>query len=194
MKVSSVFLLIFSFSAGCSQNVWADSMREREAYAQKEAEKMLDTETIRSPYYAKILYRSLNEGNEKDNQNKQEIMTVLQQSMGYTPEEFKELTDNFEKNPPIKYTKSKLSPEQIKENPINVFYQLSIQKELNPAFFKTESANLKKNNSQTALLPQSSSQKEIQQNSSSVIRLKTITSSEHRLGKKSFKINPDQFY
>lgn len=161
-----------------------------------EAKKMLDTEIIRSPYYSKILYRSLKEEAEKNNQNKTEIMSVLKQTMNYSEEELKELSENFEKNPPINYNPDKVNSEQrmalIKSNPVEAFYQLSVQKELNPSFFKTLEQTERKYESSFSTVSTVKPSKALE--ASSIIPLSVRQKEIKRLGKKSFKINPDLFY
>lgn len=195
MKVSSIFLFVFSFAVSCSQNVFALATDEHEASTQKEIKKLLDTETIKSPYYTKILYRSQKEEAQKNNQNKDEIIKVLQQTIDYTPEEIKSLTENFETNPPINYNASQVTAEKIKNNPVDAFYQLSVGKDFNPDFFKTQKKQEmnydKPKNESISKKEQENENKGI---SSSIIPLQLGKAEKPRLGKKSFKINPDQFY
>lgn len=198
MKISSIFLLFVSFTLYCSQAFSTDIDTPVEESVQTEIKKMLDTEVIRSPYYTKILLRSLRESAQKDNQNKTEIMENLKQTMSYSDDEFQKLLDNFESNPPINYNttlNSDNNTEAIKRDPVEAFYQLSIQKELNPDFFK----NLQKKTSKSELSPAQISQSKsiensVESSSDSVVQIKPQKMEQKRLGKKSFNINPDLFY
>lgn len=123
----------------------------------------------KTPYYQEMQKRSIGEAKKYSIENKTEFLNKMHQSQNYTEDEYKNLYNNFEVNPPI------IEKDGAVE--LNSDYLTKNQKYIEKDGIIIENPNYVPSTFQPTTL-----------------KSETEEDTEKRLGKKSFNINPDFFY
>lgn len=126
---------------------------------------------FKSPYFQEMKKRDIEKIKKEMNKNKNQIMESLNRIQKYTDEEYQQLYNNYELNPPYieKDGNLELNPDYVSKN---------------KPYIKKDGKYVKNEN----YIP-------VERNHLEDIRAVIESSTEQkRLGKKSFSLNPDAFY